>query len=127
MIDSDSGGIVDRTTGMEVIFSVPAWVKVSVMVMEVEVVAAPVELERLDVGMTISEVSTKVVVFVMIAVTLLLSDEGAVFIGTSERVEGTGSVVAEDTVSAIVAVVVGFAAAKAVTDVGSFTPAIAQS
>lgn len=72
MIDSDSGGIVDRTTGMEVIFSVPAGVKVSVMVMKVEVVATPVELERLDVGMTISEVNSKVVVFVMIAVTLLL-------------------------------------------------------
>lgn len=47
--------------------------------------------------------------------------------GASEREEGTGSVVSEDKVSAIVAVVVGFAAAKAVMDAGSFTPAIAQS
>lgn len=121
VMDSDSEGIVDRTTGMEVIFSVPAGVKVAVMVMGIEEVATLVGLGRLDVEMIVSGVSTNVVVFVMIAVTLLL-------MGVSERAEGTGSVnLAEDTVSAIVAVVVGSAAAKAVMDVGNFTPAIAQS
>lgn len=121
VMDSDSEDIVDRTTGMEVIFSVPAGVKVAVMVMGIEEVATLVGLGRLDVEMIVSGVSTNVVVFVMIAVTLLL-------MGVSERAEGTGSVnLAEDTVSAIVAVVVGSAAAKAVMDVGNFTPAIAQS
>lgn len=128
MMDSDSGGIVDRTTGMEVIFSVPARVKVAVMVVGIEEVATLVGLGRLEVEMKVSGVSTEVVVFVMIAVTLLLLARGLVLMGVSERAEGTGSVnVAEDTVSAIVAVVVGSAAAKAVIDVGNFTPAIAQS
>lgn len=128
MMDSDSGGIVDRTTGIEVIFSVPARVKVAVMVMGIEEVATLVGLGRLDVEMIVSEVSTKVVVFVMIEVTLLLLAGRLVLMGVSERAEGTGSVkLAEDTVSAIVAVVVGSAAAKAVMDVGNFTPAIAQS
>lgn len=128
MMDSDSEGIVDRTTGMEVIFSVPAGVKVVVMVMGIEEVATLVGLGRLDVEMIVSEVSTDVVVFVMIAVTLLLLAGGMELMGVSERAEGTGSVnLAEDTVSAIVAVVVGSAAAKAVMDVGNFTPAIAQS
>ena len=128
MMDSDSEGIVDRTTGMEVIFSVPAGVKVAVMVMGIEEVATLVGLGRLDVEMIVSEVSTNVVVFVMIAVTLLLLAGGVELMGVSERAEGTGSVnLAEDTVSAIVAVVVGSAAAKAVMDVGNFTPAIAQS
>lgn len=131
MVDSDSGGIVDRrTTGMEVIFSVPAGVKVAVMVIGIEEVATLVGLGRLDVEMIVSEVSTNVVVFTMIAVTLLLLAGGMVLLmGVSERTEGTGSVnIAEDnTFSAIVAVVVGSAAAKAVMDVGNFTPAIAQS
>lgn len=127
MIDNDSGGIVDRTMGMEVMFSVPAGVKVAVMMMGIEVVATLVELGRLDVEIIVSEVSTNVVVFVTIAVTLLLLFGGVVLMGASERVEGTGSVVAEDTVSAVVAVVVGSAAAKAVMDCGSITPAIAQS
>lgn len=127
-MDSDSEGIVDRTTGMEVIFSVPAGVKVAVMVMGIEEVATLVGLGRLDVEMIVCEVSTNVVVFVMIAVTLLLLAGGVELMGVSERAEGTGSVnLAEDTVSAIVAVVVGSAAAKAVMDVGNFTPAIAQS
>lgn len=128
MMDSDSGGIVDRTTGMEVIFSVPARVKVAVMVVGIEEVATLVGLGRLEVEMMVSEVSTEVVVFVMIAVTLLLLARGLVLMGLSERAESTGSVnLAEDTISAIVAVVVGSAAAKAVIDVGNFTPAIAQS
>lgn len=121
MMDSDSGEIVDRTTVMEVIFGVPARVKVAVMVMGIEEVATLVGLGRLDVEMIVSEVSTKVVVFVTMAVTLLLLARGVVLMGVSERAEGTGSVnLAEDTVSAIVA-------AKAVMDVGNFTPAIAQS
>lgn len=128
MIDSDSGGIVDRTTGMEIILSAPAGVKVAVMVMRIEEVATLIGLGTLDVEMSVSEVSTKVVVFVMTAVTLLLLARGLVRMGVSERAEGTGSVnLAADTVSAIVAVVVGSAAAKAVIDSGNFTPAIAQS
>lgn len=128
MIDSDSGGIVDRTTGMEVIFSVPARVKVAVMVMGIEELATLVGLGRLDVETIVSEVSTEVVVFVTIVVTLLFLAGGLVLMGDSERDEGTGSVnLAENTVSAIVAVVIGSAAAKAVMGVGSFTPAIAQS
>ena len=31
MMDNDSGGMVDRTTGMEVIFDVPTGVEVAVM------------------------------------------------------------------------------------------------
>ena len=77
--------------------------------------------------MLVSEVDTKVVVFVMIALMVLLLGGEMMLIGASERVEGTGSNVSEDSVSAVVAVVVGFAAAKAVMDAGSFTPAIAQS
>lgn len=127
MMDSDSGGIVDRTTAMELVCSVPARLKVAMIVMGMKVVATLIGLGRLDVELIVSEVSTKVVIFVMIAVTLLLLAGGVVLMGASERVEGTGSVVAEETVSAIVAVVVGSAAAKAVMNVGSFTPAIAQS
>lgn len=128
MMDSDSGGMVDRTTGMEVIFGVPTGVKVAVMVMGIDVVAMIAELERKEVEMLVSEVDTEVVVFVMIALLMvLLLGGGVMLIGASERVEGTGSVVIEGTVSAIVAVVVGSAAAKAVMDAGSFTPAIAQS
>lgn len=127
MIDSDSGGMVDRTTGMEVIFGVPTGVKVAVMVMGIDVVATIAELGREEVEMLVSEVETNVVVFVMIALMVLLLGGGVMLIGASKRIEGTGSVVSEDTVSAIVAVVVGFAAAKAVMDAGSLTPAIAQS
>lgn len=129
MMDSDSGGMVDRTTGMEVIFGVPTGVKVAVMVMGIDVVAMIAELERKEVEMLVSEVDdTEVVVFEMIALLMvLLLGGGVMLIGASERVEGTGSVVSEGTVSAIVAVVVGSAAAKAVMDAGSFTPAIAQS
>lgn len=127
MMDSDSGGMVDRTTGMEVIFGVPTGVKVAVMVMGIDVVAMIAELERKEVEMLVSGVDTEVVVFVMIALMVLLLGGGVMLIGASERVEGTGSVVSEGTVSAIVAVVVGSASAKAVMDAGSFTPAIAQS
>ena len=127
MMDNDSGGMVDRTTGKEVIFGVPTGVEVAVMVMGIDVVATIAELERVEVEMMVSEVGTKVVVFVMIAMMVLLLGRGMVLIRASERVEGTGSVVGEDTVSATVAVVVGFAAAKAVRDAGSLTPAIAQS
>lgn len=127
MIDSDSGGMVDRTTGMEVIFGVPTGVKVAVMVMGIDVVATIAELGREEVEMLVSKVDTNVVVFVMIALMVLLLGGGVMLIGASKRVEGTGSVVSEDTLSAIVAVVVGFAAAKAVMDAGSLTPAIAQS
>lgn len=129
MMDSDSGGMVDRTTGMEVIFGVPTGVRVAVMVMGIDVVAMIAELERKEVEMLVSEVDdTEVVVFEMIALLMvLLLGGGVMLIGASERVEGAGSVVSEGTVSAIVAVVVGSAAAKAVMDAGSFTPAIAQS
>lgn len=128
MIDSDAGGIVDRSTGMEVIFSVSARVKVAVMVMGIEELATLVGLGNLDVETIVSEVSTEVVVFITITVTLLFLVGGMVLMGVSERAEGTGSVnLAEDTVSAMIAVVIGSAAAKAVMDVGNFTPAIAQS
>lgn len=127
MIDSDSGGMVGRKTGMEVIFGVPTEVEVAVMVMGIDKVATIAELEREEVEMLVSGVDTKGVVFVMIALMELLVGGEVMLIGASERVEDTGLAVSEDTVSAIVAVVVGSAAANGVMDAGSFTPAIAQS
>lgn len=66
MMDSDLGGMVDRITGIEVIFGVPTGVKVAGMVMGID------EVARVEVEMMVSEVGTTVVVFVMIAVILLL-------------------------------------------------------
>lgn len=127
MIDRDLGGMVDRITGMQVIVGVPTGLEVAVMVMGIKKVTTIAELERVEVEVMISKVGTNVVVFVVIAEILLLLERGMVLIGASESIEDIGSVVNGDTVSAIVAVVVGFAAARAVMDAGSFTPAIAQS
>lgn len=66
MMDSDLGGMVDRITGIEVIFGFPTGVKVAGMVMGID------EVARVEVEMMVSEVGTTVVVFVMIAVILLL-------------------------------------------------------
>ena len=57
------------------------------MVMGIDIVAMIAELERVEVGMMVSEVGTKVVVFVMIAMMVLLLGRGLVLMGASEMVE----------------------------------------
>lgn len=123
IMDSDCGGMVDRITGMEVVvFGVSIGIKVVVMPMGIDEVTMIAELERTEAEMMTSEDGITAVVFVVIAELLLLLGWGVLLIGASERVEE--DTVCEGTVSAIVAALV---AARAGMDVGSFTPAIAQS